>query len=76
MHRLPSPARNSIDGRYPFVVSKGQVSGLSFEELAFAVDPDAKPGELPNSHSGARGLDVVQLTFRNAGDSPAQQWSS
>jgi hypothetical protein len=58
-------------GRYPFVVSKGQVSGLSCEELAFAVDPDAKPGELPNNHSGAKGLDVVQLTFRNAGDSPA-----
>jgi len=58
-------------GRYPFVVSTLRGAGLTLEELAFAVDPDAKPGELPNRNSGARGMDVVRLTFRNAGAAAA-----
>jgi len=58
-------------GRYPFVVSRLSGSGLSLEELAFAVDPEAKPGEIPNSQSGAKGLDVVRLTFRNEGSAAA-----
>jgi hypothetical protein len=59
-------------GRYPFVVSTLRGGELALEELAFAVDPDAKPGELPDTHSGARGMDrgmdVVRLTLRNDGD--------
>lgn len=52
-------------GRYPFVVSSLHGGGLTLEELAFAVDPEAKAGELPNRNSGARGMDVVRLRFRN-----------
>jgi len=52
-------------GRYPFVVSRLEGGGLDLEELAFAVDPDAKAGRLPEKNSGNRGMDVVRLTFRN-----------
>jgi hypothetical protein len=58
-------------GRYPFVVSTLRCGGLTLEELAFAVDPDAKPGELPGKNSGARGMDVVRLTLRNEGNAAA-----
>ncbi len=58
-------------GRYPFIVTSLEGGGLTLEELAFAVDPDAKPGVLPNRYSGARGMDVVRLTFRNGGASAA-----
>lgn len=54
-------------GRYPFVESSAQAAELKFEELTFAVDPDANPGELPDRNSGARGMDVVRLSFRNEG---------
>jgi hypothetical protein len=54
-------------GRYPFVKSTLQGGGLVLDELAFAADPDAKPGELPDKNSGAKGLDVVRLTLRNPG---------
>ncbi len=58
-------------GRYPFIVTSLQGGGLTLEELAFAVDPGAKPDALPNRYSGARGMDVVRLTFRNAGSAAA-----
>jgi hypothetical protein len=54
-------------GRYPFIVSSGRTGDVSLEELAFAVDPDAKPGESPAASSGSRGLDVVRLSFHNDG---------
>ncbi|HEV2323476.1 MAG TPA: hypothetical protein VGS10_05955 [Terracidiphilus sp.] len=54
-------------GRYPFIVTSLHNGDLALEELAFAVDPDARPGVLPNATSGARGMDVVRLTFRNNG---------
>ena len=54
-------------GRYPFVVTSLRGDDLALEELAFAVDPDAKPGVLPTATSGARAMDVVRLTFRNDG---------
>lgn len=57
-------------GRYPFIVTSLHGGDLALEELAFAVDPDAKPGVLPNRYSGARGMDVVRLTFRNGGTTP------
>jgi hypothetical protein len=57
-------------GRYPFIVSSAQAGNVSFEELAFSADPDAKPGEIPSVASGAKGLDVVRLTFHNDGASP------
>ena len=57
-------------GRYPFIVSAAHVGDLSLEELAFSVDPDAKPGEIPTAASGAKGLDVVRLTFHNNSASP------
>jgi hypothetical protein len=56
-------------GRYPFVVSRLEGSGLRLEELAFAVDPDAKAGQLPEKNSGAKGMDVVRLSFHNESDS-------
>jgi hypothetical protein len=55
-------------GRYPFVVSTLSGGRLTLEELAFAVDPDAKPGQLPDRNSGARGMDGLRLTLRNDGD--------
>ncbi len=45
--------------------------GLGLEELAFAVDPNAQDGRLPDRNSGARGVDVVRLRFRNDGAAPA-----
>ncbi|MGD0292380.1 MAG: hypothetical protein ABSB30_00855 [Terracidiphilus sp.] len=58
-------------GRYPFVVSRLEGGGLELEELAFAVDPDAKAGRLPDRNSGARSMDVVRLTFHNEGAAAA-----
>jgi hypothetical protein len=58
-------------GRYPFVVSILACGNLALEELAFAVDPDAKAGKLPDRNSGVKGLDVVRLQFRNDGAFPA-----
>jgi hypothetical protein len=58
-------------GRYPFVESKLHGGGLTLEELAFAVDPEARAGELPGRNSGAKGLDVVRLRFRNEGAAAA-----
>lgn len=54
-------------GRYPFIVTSLHSGDLALEELAFAVDPDARPGVLPTANSGARGMDVVRLSFRNNG---------
>jgi hypothetical protein len=54
-------------GRYPFVESHLHGGGLTLEELAFAADPDAKPGHLPDRTSGARGMDVLRLSLRNEG---------
>jgi hypothetical protein len=59
-------------GRYPFVVSRLEGGELELEELAFAVDPDAKAGLLPEKNSGARGMDVVRLTFHNEGAAAAE----
>ena len=59
-------------GRYPFVVSHLAGGGLRLEELAFAVDPDSKPGTLPDKSSGAKGLDMLRLTFRNNGAAPIE----
>jgi len=56
-------------GRYPFIVSSAHSGSLTLEELAFAVDPDAKPGEIPTARSGVKGLDVVRLTISNDGAS-------
>jgi len=58
-------------GRYPFIFSTAQSDGLTLEELAFAVDPDAKAGEIPSAHSGGRGLDVVWVTIGNDGSAAA-----
>ena len=52
-------------GRYPFIVSSAHAGNIALEELAFAVDPGAAPGEMPTAHSGAKAFDVVRLTFRN-----------
>ncbi|MGH9598954.1 MAG: hypothetical protein ACRD27_03770 [Terracidiphilus sp.] len=60
-------AQELYRGRYPFVVTTLKDGALTLEELAFAVDPDAKPGELPNRYSGARGMDVLRLTLHNPG---------
>ncbi|MDE3161781.1 MAG: hypothetical protein KGL64_00860, partial [Acidobacteriota bacterium] len=40
--------------------------------LAFAVDPDAKSGEIPTASSGAKGLDVVRLKLTNDGSETAE----
>jgi len=58
-------------GRYPFIESSGRAADLTLDELAFAVDPDAKPGELPDRNSGARGMDMVRLSLRNEGAAAA-----
>jgi hypothetical protein len=58
-------------GRYPFIVSSAQSGNLTLEELAFAVDPDARSGEIPTAHSGARAFDVVRLTISNSGANAA-----
>ncbi len=55
-------------GRYPFVESKLEAGSVVLDELAFAVDPDAKRGAIPTASSGARGLDVVRLRLTNNGE--------
>jgi hypothetical protein len=60
-------AQELYRGRYPFIVSTLHGGGLTLEELAFAVDPDAKTGELPGRNSGVRGMDMVRLQLRNEG---------
>lgn len=57
--------------RYPFIVSKAGDGDFKLEELAFAVDPEAKAGEIPNRYAGAKGMDVVRLGLRNDGAVPA-----
>jgi hypothetical protein len=57
--------------RYPFIVSSAQSGSITLEELAFAVDPDAIPGQIPTAHSGAKAFDVVRLTVSNSGTSAA-----
>jgi len=59
-------------GRYPFVVSELHSSDLVLNELAFAVDPDARPGEIPTANSGAKAFDVVRLSFSNHGNAADQ----
>jgi len=58
-------------GRYPFIDSLAHAGNIGLEELAFAVDPEAKPGEIPTTNSGAQGMDVVRVTLRNSGASAA-----
>jgi hypothetical protein len=64
-------AQTLYRGRYPFVVSRfagdGVGTDVGLEELAFAVDPDANPAEMPTANSGMKGLDVVRLVFSNNG---------
>ena len=69
--RLTVSGQELYRGRYPFIVSKLQGGGLELEELAFAVDPDAKAGRLPDKNSGIRGMDVVRLRIRNEGTAAA-----
>jgi hypothetical protein len=53
--------------RYPFIVSLARSGDVTLEELAFAVDPEAVPGEIPNASSGSKGLDAVRITVHNDG---------
>ena len=69
--RLAVSGQELYRGRYPFVVSMLQGGGFAMEELAFAVDPDAKAGQLPDGNSGVRGMDVVRLRLRNEGAADA-----
>lgn len=62
---LKTTSQTLYEGRYPFVVSELSDAGLRLSELAFSVDPDAIPGPLPTVNSGACGMDVVRLVFRN-----------
>jgi len=54
-------------GRYPFIVSTAHAGDVALEELAFAVDPDTIPGEIPTANFGAKAFDVVRLTISNDG---------
>ena len=70
---LKIESQTLYSGRYPFVVSKSAAtSSVRVEELAFAVDPDADPANFPEKNSGAKGLDVVRITFINNGSAPAK----
>ena len=69
---LTVSAQRLYEGRYPFVVSQLSSAGLTLEELAFAVDPDAVPGAIPDRNSGGKGMDVVRLTLRNEGAVPIE----
>ena len=59
-------------GRYPFVVTRLAAGGINLEELAFSADPDQDPTKTPTASSGARGLDLIRLTFANTNTSPAE----
>ncbi len=58
-------------GRYPFIVSRLNGSGIELEELAFSADPEQNPVLLPTANSGSHALDLVRLTVRNTGTEPA-----
>ena len=73
---LKISSQQLYQGRYPFIVSSAPSGNLTLEELAFAVDPDAVPGEIPTAHSGAKAFDVVRLTISNSGASAADFTSS
>ena len=68
---LKISSQQLYQGRYPFIVSSAPSGNLTLQELAFAVDPDAVPGQIPTAHSGAKAFDVVRLTFSNSGASAA-----
>jgi hypothetical protein len=68
---LAMQGQELYEGRYPFVMSTLRGGNVTLGELAFAVDPDAKSGELPNRSSGTRGMDVVRLVLRNDGAATA-----
>jgi hypothetical protein len=57
-------------GRYPFVVSRLSGGGLELEELAFSVDPEQDPAQLPTASSGSHALDVVRFTVHNGSTGP------
>ena len=63
--RLTVSGQQLYRGRYPFIVSTLHGADVTLEELAFAVDPDATPNELPNRNSGGIGMDMVRLQLRN-----------
>ena len=68
---LKVAAQTLYRGRYPFVLSTWTGDpNLKFEELAFAVDPDATSDKFPGKDSGAKGLDLVRLTLTNQGTAP------
>jgi hypothetical protein len=64
-------AQQLYRGRYPFIVSSARSGTLSLEELAFAVDPDAVPKQIPTASSGAKAFDVVRITLHNDGPDAA-----
>jgi hypothetical protein len=64
---MKAGAQTLYQGRYPFVVTQFAGSGVRLEELAFSADPEADAAKMPTAESGAKGLDVVRLTFTNDG---------
>lgn len=68
---LVMQSQSLYHGRYPFIVTQMTAGGVQLEELAFAADPDARPGEIPQARSGVRGVDVVRATFTNNHAQPA-----
>jgi hypothetical protein len=69
--QLSVDSQQLYHGRYPFIVSSAHSGDVKLEELAFAVDPDAKSGVIPDATSGARAFDVDRITFRNDGANAA-----
>jgi hypothetical protein len=67
---LTTTSQTLYHGRYPFVVTRLSGGGLDLEELAFSVDPEQDPAQLPTASSGSHGLDVVRLTVHNRGSGP------
>jgi hypothetical protein len=67
---LKSQSQTLYRGRYPFILSKLSGGGLEVEELAYSVDPDQDPAQLPTATSGSHGLDVVRIKVHNASSEP------
>ena len=68
---LKTESQTLYRGRYPFIVTKLSGAGLRLEELAFSADPEADVSTLPTANSGAKGLDLIRLTFTNEGTGDA-----
>jgi len=68
---FPKSAQTLYRGRYPFIASVSEQGPVRVEELAFSVDPEQDPAQMPTAISGVHGLDLVRVTLLNTSTNAA-----